>query len=242
MINLDDKLIRYFDVLTKRELTIYMMFNRYLTEQEPIPLDHILKLVHQTIFEYSNSINRLIEHGLIKIEPTEESFHLKDQLTGKRGEITLKNKNRTGGEQHYIYNIIDNKNEKVNSLLGFKGLEREKVNITLRFKRVLHKIYDLDSQRRRVELVNYFADKINSMYGAGVVTPEWRRGQLSCAKRILKEHNFNLEEWKEAIDYFSVQEFWSDKLKSLKQVESNLHQFIAKKGAKKSKRKIRTIK
>jgi predicted transcriptional regulator len=242
MINLDDRLIRYFDSLTKKELIIYLMLNRYLTENQSIPLDHVMEVVHQTIFEYSNSINRLIELGLIEIEHTKEKPYLKDQLTGNRGEITLKNKNRTGGEQHYIYNIIDNKNKKVNSLLGLKGLEREKGNVTIRFRRVLHKIYNLDSQRRRVELVNYFADKINSMYGAGVVTPEWRRGQLSCAKRILKEHNFNLEEWKEAIDYFSVQEFWSDKLKSLKQVESNLHQFIAKKGAKKSKRKIQTIK
>ena len=44
----------------------------------------------------------------------------------------------------------------------------------------------------------------------------------------MKEGKLSLEEWKAAIDYFLAQEFWDDKLNSLKQVEANLHQFVMK--------------
>ena len=245
MIQLSDNIIKYFNSLTKKELTIYLMFARYITEKSGIPLDHLPTITHQTELEFSCSIARLVEQKLIVIEQAKENVQLKDQLSGKSTFFTLKNKNRTGGEQHYIYNIINKYKESKSSkgLIGLKRQERNIYNITLRFKRVLDKIYNLDAKRRRVELVNYFADELNSLYGRGViVTPEWRRAQISCAVRILKDHNFSLGEWKAAISYFVEQEYWKDKLKSLKQVEANIHQYVAKHKKKAKQKRVRVIK
>ena len=245
MIQLSDNIIKYFNSLTKKELTIYLMFARYITEGQKIPLDHIPTITHQTEFEFSCSIARLVEQKVIAIEQTDKNVQFKDLLSGKNTFFTLKNKNRTVSEQHYILSII-NKYKEDKSSKGFIGLKRQERNlhnITLRFKRVLDKIYDLDAKQRRVELVNYFADELNTLYGRGViVTPEWRRAQLSCAGRILKDHNFTLGEWKAAISYFTEQDYWKGKLKSLKQIESNIHQYVAKHKKKARQKRVQVIK
>ena len=106
MIQLSDNIIKYFNSLTKKELTIYLMFARYITEKSGIPLDHLPTITHQTELEFSCSIARLVEQKLIVIEQAKENVQLKDQLSGKSTFFTLKNKNRTGSEQHYIYNIL----------------------------------------------------------------------------------------------------------------------------------------
>ena len=50
---------------------------------------------------------------------------------------------------------------------------------------------------------------------------------MLCAKRLFKVHNLTFKEWTSAIDYFLEQEYWQDKLTSLKQVEKNIHQYLS---------------
>ena len=68
--------------------------------------------------------------------------------------------------------------------------------------------------------------------------------QLAVAKKIIMDYGLTLEEWKQAIDHFISQEFWIDKLNSLKQIENNLSQFMIKlnKTKTKSETKVRSIK
>jgi len=91
---------------------------------------------------------------------------------------------------------------------------------------VLDMIEKKSAERQGDILVDYFADRLLDINSKETFSKKWRQGQVSAAKRIIREHRLlSLDDWKKAVDYFCKQTFWKDKLISLLQVERNLHQF-----------------
>jgi hypothetical protein len=210
----------------------------YISRGEGIPLENIKKILKQTDLELSRILNRLIGLGLILIKST----LLEDGLIkGSGGILSFHKKD---ADEYYINNILkiykDSNLEKTNRFINFKSIASSR-EITIIFKRALSHLSTRADKINVPELVNYFADKLVKQYNIKR-TPEWRRNQYSTAKRLFKSYDFNLEDWKEAIDYFLKQEYWKDKLSTLKQVERNLPQFMANRGkGNKTRTKIRVI-
>ena len=121
-------------------------------------------------------------------------------------------------------------------------LDKNQQGITVNLKNRLGTLRREAIKLEGIDLVNYFADALYGLHGIAK-TREWRIKQLAVAKKVLKVYKLTLLEWKEAIDYFIAQEFWQDKLNSLKQVENNIHQYTAKaKRVKQTSAKVRSIK
>lgn len=219
MIQLDDKLIRYFEKLEKEDLIIYIVLRRYITEKSVIDLKKVVKITGYSELRISEILNKLSKLELILIKNSK----MIDLLSSE----TIKLEQ---ADDYYIYLINLYKDNKVN-----KDIKINKVNsialpedsdfITIKFKRVLRKLESKYKQGDIAELVNYFADKLILLYSLKR-TPNWRREQFSIAKRLFKEHDLKLKDWQGAIDYFTKQDYWKGKLSSLKQIEKNIAQYI----------------
>ena len=217
-----ENIIKKYKQLSKTDLVVYLVFRRYLSARQDLPIDHIQKnILKLSDLEYGRAIVNLLDLGIFELQQDS----LNDVFMEETALMTVRDlRAESGGDEHYIYSIINSyKNSKditPNSLA--------KTKVTVKFKRTLEKLSALHAKKGQMDLVNYFADKLVDKHGIGK-TADWRRQQWAIAGRLLREGKLSLKEWKEAIDYFLTQEFWDDKLNSLKQVEGNIHQFLVNK-------------
>lgn len=218
----NEQIIKLHKDLNKSELVFYLILRRYISAGTPLSLERVQKLMLKlTDLEMGRQIVNLTEKKVIKYD----SSSITDTFTGEKCELLpLSRQSESGGDEHYIYYLVNtyNKGNKVNTPNSLA-----KTKVTVRYKRALEKLTAIHLKKAQLDLVNYFADKLIAKHGIGR-TPDWRRQQWAIAGRVLKEGKLSLDEWKEAIDYFLAQEFWDDKLNSLKQIEANLHQFVMK--------------
>ena len=68
MIQLDDKLIRYFEKLEKEDLIIYIVLRRYITEKSVIDLKKVVKITGYSELRISEILNKLSKLELILIK------------------------------------------------------------------------------------------------------------------------------------------------------------------------------
>jgi hypothetical protein len=166
-------------------------------------------------------IVNLKEKGVIKYD----SSSITDAFTNEKCQLLpLMRQSERGGDEHYIYYLVNTLNK---DYKDSKEYSLGKTKVTVKYKRALEKLTAIHSKKAQLELVNYFADKLIKKQGVGK-TPDWRRQQWAISGRILREGKLSLQGWKDAIDYFLEQDFWQDKLTSLKQIEANLHQYVMK--------------
>tara|TARA_Y100000034_G_scaffold110709_1_gene143110 strand:- start:463 stop:1182 length:720 start_codon:yes stop_codon:yes gene_type:complete len=239
MIQLNDKTIKYFKNLTKKEMMLYLVIMRYITENEDVPVDHIKLILQLPDLEFSREIQSLQEKGLLRIRKLEINCPIEE----KSGKLTVRNKKLQEGRKHYIYNNINlYKNELSNKSISLSDRAEKEFDVTRQFRKGLSSLKERQLNTDTLNLVNYFADRLFKMYGINR-TPEWRRQQLAVAKRILGSYKLSIIDWKQAIEFFMKQDYWGDKLKSLKQIENNIQQFLVKsKKIKKTATKVKTIK
>ena len=218
----DEQIIKMYKDLNKSELVFYLILRRYIDAGSVMNLDRVQNLMLKlTDPEMGRQIVNMADNQIIKYD----SSSITDVFTGEKCELLpLMKQSESGGDEHYIYYLVNtyNKGYKVNTPNSLA-----KTKVTVRYKRALDKLTAIHVKKAQLDLVNYFADKLVAKHGIGR-TPDWRRQQWAIAGRLLKEGKLSLPEWKEAIDYFLAQEFWDDKLNSLKQIEANLHQFVMK--------------
>ena len=231
MIKLDDKILSFLLKAERNTLVTYLLINRYLTQKETIPLDHIQKLTGQTEGELRESIQLLKAEKILTFTKISQKLALNDCIHRNKGIIRLKISNGKKADATYIYNILRKNNNNLLNKNTFvatdqAGVEKQQTIITLKFSRALKKIKSIQIKKQSENLVNFFADKLHNLFEVDR-TPEWRRNQMLCAKRLFKVHNLTFKEWTSAINYFLEQEYWQDKLTSLKQVEKNIHQYLS---------------
>ena len=217
-----ENIIKHYKSLSKTELVFYLIIRRYISVNTALDLNRVQKLMLKlSDLEMGRQIVNMADNQIIKYD----SSSITDVFTGEKCELLpLMKQSESGGDEHYIYYLVNtyNKGYKVNTPNSLA-----KTKVTVRYKRALDKLTAIHVKKAQLDLVNYFADKLVAKHGIGR-TPDWRRQQWAIAGRLLKEGKLSLPEWKEAIDYFLAQEFWDDKLNSLKQIEANLHQFVMK--------------
>lgn len=231
-----ENIIKKYKQLSKTDLIVYLVFRRYLSARQDLPIDHIQKnILKLSDLEYGRAIVNLLDLGIFELQQDS----LNDVFMNETALMTVRDlRAESGGDEHYIYTIINTyKNSKditPNSLA--------KTKVTVKFKRALKNLAGLHAKKGQMDLVNYFADKLVDKHGIGR-TADWRRQQWAISGRLLREGKLSLQQWKDAIDYFCAQEFWDDKLNSLKQIEANLHQFVVKnkQKAKKTSTKVNVI-
>ncbi len=214
-----ENIIRKSRELNKTEIIVYLTIRRYMSARQDIPIDHVQKnILKLSDLEMGRALVKLLELGFFELQLDS----LNDVLMKETALLTVRDLDSvSGGDEHYIYYLIKTyKNSKditPNSLA--------KTKVTVKFKRVLEKLSGLHAKKGQMDLVNHLADKLVDKHGIGR-TADWRRQQWAIAGRLLRENKLPLKDWIAAIDYFLAQEFWDDKLNSLKQVEQNIHQFI----------------
>lgn len=217
-----ENIIKHYKSLSKTELVFYLIIRRYISVNTALDLNRVQNLMLKlSDLEMGRQIVNMADNQIIKYD----SSSITDVFTGEKCELLpLMKQSESGGDEHYIYYLVNtyNKGNKVNTPNSLA-----KTKVTVRYKRALEKLTAIHLKKAQLDLVNYFADKLIAKHGIGR-TPDWRRQQWAIAGRVLKEGKLSLDEWKEAIDYFLAQEFWDDKLNSLKQIEANLHQFVMK--------------
>lgn len=217
-----ENIIKHYKSLSKTELVFYLIIRRYISVNTALDLNRVQNLMLKlSDLEMGRQIVNMADNQIIKYD----SSSITDVFTGEKCELLpLMKQSESGGDEHYIYYLVNtyNKGYKVNTPNSLA-----KTKVTVRYKRALDKLTAIHVKKAQLDLVNYFADKLVAKHGIGR-TPDWRRQQWAIAGRLLKEGKLSLPEWKEAIDYFLAQEFWDDKLNSLKQIEANLHQFVMK--------------
>jgi hypothetical protein len=218
----NSNIIKLYKELNKAELVFYLILRRYIEAGENLPLDHIQKnMLRLSDLEMGRQIVNLINKEVIK----QDSSSLIDGFTGEKVKIIARDwQSERGGDEHYIYYLLNTYN---NSNKDITPISLAKTKVTVKYKRALLSLSAIHIKKAQLDLVNYFADKLIAKQGVGK-TPDWRRQQWAIAGRVLREGKLSLSEWKGAIDYFLAQEFWDDKLNSLKQIEANLHQFVMK--------------
>ena len=223
-----ENLIKKHKLLSKTEMIVYLVFRRYLSAREDLPIDHIQKnILKLSDLEFGRAIVKLLELGFFELQRDS----LNDVFMEETALMTVRDlRAESGGDEHYIYSIINT----YNNSKDITPNSLAKTKVTVKFKRVLEKLSGLHAKKGQMDLVNYFADKLVDKHGIGR-TADWRRQQWAISGRLLREGKLSLKQWKDAIDYFIAQEFWDDKLNSLKQIESNLHQFVVKKKQKENK-------
>ena len=248
MIKLSDKILPFLNSLTKNELILYLLIMRYISEEEKIPVDHIQKLMKFSDERMGLVLKSLVEKQIIEI--SSENLTLKDLISEKTMGFIVKNQPNEKARLYYIYNTINKyinlKNLKEsNSIYNASSslLDKNQQGLTVNLKTRLKTLRRGVVKREGIELVNYFADALHKLHNIPR-TRELRMKQLAVAKKIIMDYGLTLEEWKQAIDHFISQEFWIDKLNSLKQIENNLSQFMIKlnKTKTKSETKVRSIK
>jgi len=218
----NEQIIKLHKDLNKSELVFYLIIRRYISVGTAIDLSRVQKLMLKlSDLEMGRQIVNLVEKGVIKYD----SSSITDAFTNEKcGLLPLMKQSESGGDEHYIYYLVNTYN---NSNKDNTSISLAKTKVTVKYKRALQSLTAIHIKKAQLDLVNYFADKLVAKQGVGK-TPDWRRQQWAIAGRVLKEGKLSLEEWKDAIDYFLAQEFWDDKLNSLKQIEANLHQFVMK--------------
>lgn len=241
MIKLNDKILPFLLKAERNELIIYLLINRYLTNEESVPLDHIQKLTGLTDSELNFSLNYLREKKILISQGNDQKPAFKDLIHRISGKIELREISGKKADAYYLNIIssiyIDSNNNsnnkdlysnKINHELAFLSQEKKQSIIALKFKRALKKIKRKAEQKQAEELVNFFADKLSNLHDIDR-TSDWRHQQLACARRLFKIHRLPIKVWKEAISYFLDSEYWQDKLTSLKQIEKNIHQYLSHK-------------
>ncbi len=217
-----ENIIKHYKSLSKTELVFYLIIRRYISVNTALDLNRVQNLMLKlSDLEMGRQIVNMADNQIIKYD----SSSITDVFTGEKCKLLpLMKQSESGGDEHYIYYLVNtyNKGYKVNTPNSLA-----KTKVTVKYKRALDKLTAIHVKKAQLDLVNYFADKLVAKHGIGR-TPDWRRQQWAIAGRLLKEGKLSLPEWKEAIDYFLAQEFWDDKLNSLKQIEANLHQFVMK--------------
>jgi len=218
----NEQIIKIHKDLNKSELVFYLIIRRYIDVGTAMDLNRVQNLMLKlTDPEMGRQIVNLKEKGVIKYD----SSSITDAFTGEKCELLpLMKQSESGGDEHYIYYLLNTINK---DYKDSKEYSLAKTKVTVKFKRALEQLAGVHLKKAQLDLVNYFADKLVGKHGIGR-TPDWRRQQWAIAGRLLKEGKLSLDGWKEAIDYFLAQEFWDDKLNSLKQIEQNLHQFVMK--------------
>ena len=219
----DEQIIKMYKDLNKSELVFYLILRRYIDAGSVMNLDRVQNLMLKlTDPEMGRQIVNLTDKKVIKYD----SGSITDAFTGEKCKLLpIMKQSESGGDEHYIYYLVNtyNNSYKVNTSNSLA-----KTKVTVRYKRALEKLTAIHSKKAQLDLVNYFADRLIKKQGVGK-TPDWRRQQWAISGRILREGKLSLQGWKDAIDYFLEQDFWQDKLTSLKQIEANLHQFVMKK-------------
>ncbi len=246
MILLDDKILRFLTKLTKNELTLYLSIMRYISGGLDIPIDHIQKLLKFSDEKMSLVFKKLVEKQLFEI--SSENLDCIDLIGESSQKLILKNSSGQKARA-IIYNNILNINKEQDyksnkSIIESSStqLDKNQQGITVNLKNRLGTLRRESLKLEAINLVNYFADALYDLHHIAK-TREWRVKQLAIARKVLKAYKLNLSEWKEAIDYFIAQEFWQDKLNSLKQIENNIHQYTARaKQVKHTSTRVRSIK
>ena len=246
MIQISDKVLPFLTKITKNELMLYVMIMRYISEEKEIPFEKIQKLTSFSSEKLVFTLKSLIDKKLVflslrnldlidLIGEKKQKFLMKTFLQKKLADI-IYNTNKDNSKDN------SNKSNKYKIRSSFYELNKNQRALTVTLKNKLLTITRAAVKQESIDLVNYLSDALYHLHGIPK-TRDWRLKQLAIAKRLLNTYKYTLKEWKEAVDYFKGQEFWQDKLNSLKQIENNLHQFIAKfRQAKQTNTKIKKIK
>jgi hypothetical protein len=257
MIQISDKVLPFLTKITKNELMLYVMIMRYISEEKEIPFEKIQKLTSFSSEKLVFTLKSLIDKKLVflslrnldlidLIGEKKQKFLMKTFLQKKLADIiynTNKDNSKDNSNKSYrSIKKISNKSNKYKIRSSFYELNKNQRALTVTLKNKLLTITRAAVKQESIDLVNYLSDALYHLHGIPK-TRDWRLKQLAIAKRLLNTYKYTLKEWKEAVDYFKGQEFWQDKLNSLKQIENNLHQFIAKfRQAKQTNTKIKKIK
>jgi hypothetical protein len=135
--------------------------------------------------------------------------------------------NKKVNKENKDYKEINKNDSAADSLQG--EISKAKESINKNYRSLLLKLYNKSIQNQALQLQDYFAEALLKLYKRSL-SRQWRFQQISVAKRILREHkDISLDEWKKMIDFFCKQQYWRDKLTSLKQVERNRAQYQGKK-------------
>lgn len=249
MIRISDEILPILIELDRDELIVYLLINRYMAEDEDVPLDHVRKLGGLGIPEFFRALERLEKHAALELKvelaPDElESKHIviRDSINEKIAPVSFREKEAS----LYIKNIeaYKNKNDNTSNQLGIQkkndaharddSLSIAEQKITRHWKAALTKLHNQLVKDDANALVDYFADYQLQLYDQISLTKSWRKIQFGIARRLFRTHQHSLVTWKAAVKYFAKQEYWKDKLNSLGQVEKNIHQFLAKHSKKRS--------
>lgn len=111
--------------------------------------------------------------------------------------------------------------------LAFKGqtqVFRVDPDLHKNIKALIKELDERSRQRKSRQLVDYFSGELYNLTSISRST-QWRNSQLAIAKRLFKEHELVLDQWKSAVDFFISNDFWKDKINSLLQIEKHLNQW-----------------
>jgi len=107
-------------------------------------------------------------------------------------------------------------------------IEKAKIQVHREYMHCLRRLRDTALSKEAWKLVDYFAEQLVVLYKRRL-SKQWRTQQAAVAKRLLRDYkDLTRVDWENLIDYFTKQQFWRDKLNSLKQVERNMHQYYGK--------------
>ncbi len=242
MIRIADEILPILIELDRDQLVVYLLVNRYMAEDEDVPLDHIRKLGNLGAPEFFRALEGLEKHAALelKVEPDPdelESKHIviRDAINEKIAPVSFREEEAS----FYIKSIEDYKSplptndqlgvQKKNSArAGDDSLSVGEQKVTRRWRAALTKLHNKIVKNDANALVDYFADWQLRLYDQISLTQAWRKQQFGTAQRLFRNHRLSLTTWQAAVDYFSKQEYWKDKLNSLNQIEKNIHQFLAK--------------
>lgn len=248
MIHISDKILPHLLECSRKELMTYLLIKRYITEEENIPLDHIQRLTRQTQRQLGQTLAELRQRNIIRIEGSPLNQVILDLIDNSSGVVCLREKSRERTisiilkEYKRVIELEYNKEQTDNKkITSARGLSLEQEKITKKYRKTLTKLRNKALKGDANLIVDHLADAMIRLYEGLSLTPRWRQAQFSIAKRLLKEHKLQAQEWLEAIDYFAGQKYWKDKLSSLKQVENNIHQYYNRQKKKSSIAKKVTI-
>ncbi len=109
-------------------------------------------------------------------------------------------------------------------------LNEDQVDLTILWRRVINQVGSGRAIANAFLMIDTLAEaRLKITHYQLTLTRKWRLGQTSAAKRILREHDMSVEEWVNAILWFSEQPFWKTNLTSILQVEKNIQQYLTRK-------------
>jgi len=255
MINIHDSILPILLELSRPQLLIYMLINRYLTEDLDIPIDHVQTLSKLTHYEFFNALSELERVSAFTIKTSRDPdeldsvfIELDDPINEKAASFTCK---KSAALLLYYNLIVEYKNlvnneEDRNKNIKTKDAKREKLSkaeielqlkITKRFKKGLTKLHNRIVKNDANKLVDRFADCQLKLYPDLRLSDPWRKRQFATAQKILKHYSYEVKIWIECIELMEKNEFWQDKLSNLVQVEKNIHQLMVNKKKKASRKK-----